>query len=277
MITSVSLGDTVLTNSKRALLSIKNLAFPEVSYTSAKRGGFIGQTIRGGNIVAPKFGMEWMIFGSSFSDLATERDTFLSLLGEVISAGGKTLKINKSNSVNIQTDIKRIGVTGDIAAEDGLSGTLLIDVEAEYPFLLSQTLNSEDSGIYSGGGMAIPMAIPMSMAEGGNNEMVLANAGTYKSYPVLTFYGPLNTPSITNLTTGETLNINYNIGASNYLVVDTLLRTALLYSGGVNMRQYLSGDFITLAKGNNILHLSAASYNTTGRVNVSWRDAYLGL
>jgi hypothetical protein len=278
MITSVYLGSTQLTSSKRFLQSIKNLVFPAISFTSGKRGGFTGQTIRGGNIIAHKFAMEWAIVGTSFSDLATERDNFLALLGEVISAGGKTLKINKSNSVGVQVDVKSISVTGDILPDDGNSGKILIDFESEYPLLSSQVLQSQDINIFTGGGMSIPMSIPLNFSVGGANDVTLVNNGSYQAYPVFTFYGPMQNPSLINLTTNKTLNILYTLSDSNsYIVVDTFLRTALLYPGGLNVRQYVTGDFFTIDKGNNLLHLSAAAYNSQGKVNVSWRDAYLGI
>jgi len=278
MITNVYLGSDQLNTDKRILQAIRNLTFPDITYQGAKRGGFSGQKLSIGKPRSYKFATEWALVGDTFSDLATQREDFLEILGKILEDGSKTFKINKANSVNIQIDVKTVKVTGDLSAEMPLASKLLIELEAEYPYLQDQTLQTTSINIFSGGGMSIPMGIPMSMGVGGTNEVTLTNNGNAVAYPVFQFYGPLNNPSLTNLTTGKTFGLTYNLtDSSQYIEVDTFNHTVVLYAGGVNVRAYASGDFWTLARGANIVHLSAATYNTQGKCTVKFRDHYLGI
>lgn len=278
MITSITQNTTALTNTKRFCIAIRGLTFPEMNYTKVKRGGFSGQKISPSKPNSFKFSSEWMIIGSSFSDLATQREDFIELLGDILKNESATWKINKANAVNVQVEVKGVNVTGDVQADDGSGSKMLVELLAEYPYLVSQSETSQDVFIFNGGGMSIPMRIPMSMAVGGANDVTLTNNGNADAYPVLTFYGPLTNPSVANITTNKTLSLNLTLNTSNdYVVVDTFLRTAVLYPSGSNARQYISGDFWTLDRGNNIIHLGNATYNNQGKCNVSFRDHYLGV
>lgn len=278
MIDTITLGSNQLHSTKVFLAKIANLTFPALQSSMAKKGGFSGVKLSISKFQSYKFMTEWMIIADDPSDLATQRETLVGLIGQILSTGSQTLKIDKANSVDVQIDVKSAMVKGDLSAVNYHHSALLIEFEAEYPFLQSQTLQSENINIYSGGGMPIPMAIPMSMAGGAINEVTLTNNGNYKAYPVFTFYGPLNNFSLANITTGESISLNYTLSTSaDYIVIDTFNRTALLYPGGTNVRQYVSGDFFTLATGDNLLHLANTSYNGQAYCKVEFRDHYLGI
>lgn len=282
MITDIFVDDVQLNNSRRYCRGIQNLSFPSLPSIAAGKASMEGQRLTVGKFTSYKFGMDWQLIGSSFSDLASQREEFEKILGSVIASGGKTLKISKSNGVGVQIEIKRTAVTGDITAEDGNGSAMMVECEAEYPFLMSQTLQSVDAHIFKGGGMRIPMSIPLNMSRGGSNTTVLSNNGTIYAYPVFTFSGPLENPTLFNVTTQKTLNISYKLNSvTDRIVVDTFLRTVLLYTGdartGVNLRGSVSGDFWTLQAGDNEVRLGNAAYNALGKCNISFRDHYLGI
>jgi phage-related protein len=278
MISNVYLGSDQLDTDKRVLQAIRNLTFPSISFQSVKKGGFPGQTISPGKPRTYKFSTEWAIVGDTFSDLATQRQSFVEILGKILEDETKTFKISKANGINVQIDVKSVQVTGDISANDPLKSNILIEFETEYPYLQSQTEQSVDTNIFTGGGMTIPMSIPMSMGVGGANEVTLTNNGNAPAYPVYTFNGPLLNPSLTNLTTGKTFNLTYNLSdSSRSIVVDTFNRTVVLNPGQTNLRNYASGDFWTLARGANVIHLSAGTYNAQGKCTIKFRNHYLGI
>ncbi|QQG43390.1 MAG: phage tail family protein [Candidatus Daviesbacteria bacterium] len=278
MIDAVFLAGIQLDNNKRFVTGIRNPTFPNISYTSAKKGGFVGQSVSVGNFSSYQIVMEWQIVGSSRSDLATQRDDFAKLLGAIIRNGTQSLRIDRSNGVDLQIDVNAVKITGDVQSDDTTSSKLLVEFATEYPFLQSITQQDEDVNIFTGGGMSIPMPIPMDMSVGGSNDVTIINGGTYSAYPRFEFFGPLQNPSLANITTGETLNLNMNLlTSSDSVVVDTFLRTAVLNPGGSNIRQFITGEFFTLEPGNNLLHLGAGAFNTQGKVMVTFRDHYLGI
>jgi hypothetical protein len=278
MITSITLGTTLLTNDNRFCTAVNTLSFPVISSSSAKKGGSAGSKIVQGKPEKLKFALEWMIIGSSISDLVTQREDFIELLGEILSTGEQTLKISKSNSVDVQIDVHSVTVSGDVKAEDKNATRMLVTFESEYPFLVSQTLYNQTINVINQGGMGIPIGIPMNMGVGGTGAATVTVGGNFEAYPVITFYGPLDNPSISNLTTGKTLNLNLVLSTANdYVVVDTFARTALLYSGATNARRYITGDFWTLAKGNNIINIGNPTYTSEGKAILLYRDHYLNL
>lgn len=278
MIDSVFLDTVQLTAPNRFVLSIRNGGFPDIDYSSVKKGGYTGRTISPGKFISYKFVIEWNIVGSSFSDLANQREAFISLLGNIVSAGGKRLKINKANGINVYIDIKGIDVLTDVSTSDPLNSRVLTEMEAEYPFLRSQTPSQTQVSIFSGGGMPIPMPIPMPMNAGGAGEAIILNNGNYEAYPIFTFTGPLSNPTLTNLTTGKTITLNFTLNTgSDIIEIDVFGRGAVFRPSGANARQYISGDFWTLAVGSNIVHLGNASFNPSGKCIVDYADTYLGI
>lgn len=278
MITAVYLDDDRLDSSKIFLQAVRNMTFPSIGSSSLGRGSFHGVKVIPSRFQSFKFATEWFIVGDDPEDLATQRETLVGLVGQIIKLGSRTFKINKNNDVDVQIVVKNASVAGDLKSENYHTCTMLISLEAEYPLFQSQELQSEDILIFTGGGMEIPMGIPMDMSGGATNEATLENNGNYDAFPVFTFYGPLENPSLSNLTTGETLNLNLTLLTSNdYVVVDTYSRTVMLYPSGNNARQYATGDFFTLQPGENVIHLSNSSYNGTAFCRVEFRDHYLGI
>lgn len=149
-------------------------------------------------------------------------------------------------------------------------------------YLESQELHSATIFIFSGGGMAIPMGIPMDMSVGGSSASSVVNAGDVESYPILTFYGEMEDPSLVNQTNGETISIAHDLESGERIVIDTERHTALFYSTpddpqGDNVVDEISGDWMKLDAGNNTLKLISAVSNNEGSVNIQWRDKYQGV
>lgn len=276
MISSITLGSTELTSSKRYCTGISNLAFPQISYTVRDKGGFLGRKVTSPLARSYKISTEWTLIGDNFSDLADEREEFAELLGSILSVGSRTLKITKSNSVTVQIDVKTVNVIGNLSAQDKTASFLLVELEAEYPFLMSSDEFIKEINIFSGGGMEVPMAVPMDMSTGGNSLVTVPNEGSYKAYPTITFYGIMENPTLTNETTGDSISLTHNLTASSqYITIDTFLRTVTDESGN-NLRGDFSGDFMTLATGDNEMKLSTSS-GTTGKCYIHYRYHYLGV
>ena len=276
MIISVFLGSVQLDTVDRALSSIRNLSFPFIQYSAIRKAGFAGQSISPSNFASYKFSLEFTIVGGTFADLATKRQQFVADLAQIITQGEQTLKINKSDGVNVQVAIKGIDIDADLDARDPVTSRFRIEMEAEYPFLQSQILKAFPANVFIGGGMSIPMGIPMDMSIGGQNEITIDNDGNADAFPIFEFTGPLTTPSLTNTTTDKVFNLSASLAsASDKIVVDTFLRTVVILPANSNGRRFASGDFWTVAPGNNLIRLGGSP--TTGFVTITFRDHYFGI
>ena len=278
MITDISLGGVSLTTTQWYCLGLSNPTFFAIQHSQSRRGNYPGVAIYAGKPLSYKFAGTWLIVGTTFSDLATQRENFRKLLSTILSNGSAVLTVTKSNGVILTSTVKSVKLSGDIKAEDKTATEILVEMESEYPFLLSQTVHNTTVNIFNGGGMAVPMAVPMDMSAGGSNEATINNAGEYLAYPTLEFYGPLINPTITNVTTGEQLSISYTLPTVNdKLTVDCYNRTAIVSPANTNARQYVSGSFLTLKPGDNKIRLGNGDTSQTGYANVIYNDHYMGI
>lgn len=271
------LYDTSLPSQKWLPISIDGLDFPTVVYSSKNKGGADGRIITLGGFGGHDIAMEWFIHGDTFSDFVTQRDNFVGVWGKIISDGAKYLKINRGNSKNIQLLIKAVKITGSVDAMSPVSCKILVTMETEYPFVVGQTLTQQEVMLFNGGGFSVPFEIPFSMAGGGEDEVTITNNGNAYAYPTLRIYGPLTNPVVTNETTGDVLSIATTIADGNYLEIDTFYRTALLYAGAINYRQYVSGNFVKLAVGENTVRLTGSADGANTKLVVEFRDHFLNI
>lgn len=125
------------------------------------------------------------------------------------------------------------------------------------------------------GGLAFPLAFPLSFGSATGGAVVVNNAGTYGSRPVVVFNGPLTNPKIERVTPTD-LFMLFNITLLNgdVLNVDFQAKTVLL--GGTATRYFTMDATSTwweVAPGSNQIQLSATS--GTGNAVVTFRSAWV--
>ena len=86
--------------------------------------------------------------------------------------------------------------------------------------------------------------------------------------PVWSVAGQSTNPSITNLTTNTEMSYNGTIAEGQTLVVDCLNQTAMI--GTADVSQFLSGDWLTLAVGDNQLRFETSSESDATSSTLSW-------
>ena len=168
--------------------------------------------------------------------------------------------------------------------------SLPVDVDYSYNFGKgSLEFYSADPRIYDEA--ASSLSIGLSGAQGGltfpltfnatfgtvaaPNTQVAVNAGTYNTKPVITIVGPVDTPTIQNVTQGSTLKMNLILAAGDTLTLDTDTRAVVL-NGTASRRSSLSTSSVwfDLSPGSNTLIFTAAA-PTAATAVLSWRNAYL--
>ena len=279
MITALTLGGFALTKDQWLLQTFKNGSFPATVYTRSKRGGKNGSKLITPTFSSYQFVADFLIVGTSFSDLALQRDAFLGIIGLVHSAGSQTLIATRSDGTSRQIDIKAVEVTGDISTDDGLSSLIEVTLEAEYPFLQSSSPKSQDVLLSNGGGMSVPMAVPLDLSHGHSSLVTIMNNGNYAAYPIFTFVGTLTNPTITNVNTSEALSLTYALATSgDSIIVDSFLGTVVIKPSGNVGRQYASGTFWVIQPGQTItVQLSTSVGGQAGKCTISFRDTYLNI
>lgn len=151
----------------------------------------------------------------------------------------------------------------------------VFELEAQDPALYSQTLTEQTISLPTGGGVALPTALPASLSAGTGGEATLTNAGDLESFPTVRFDGPLTNPTIFNLTLGITLQLSLTLLAGEYVTIDMRAKTITQGTSTNKMNTLASGsDFFWLKSGANTIKFSALA--GSGTAKVSFRSSWSG-
>lgn len=278
MINTITLGSVTLGtySSGYIIEKLKGFDFPEVNVDVSNRGQYHGARLNSYAYGERMYTINAKIYGDTASEFETRRQALQKALD--IHSGEQTMTFATRGGLSLQADVianAKFGVSYQKGSN--MWSDVIIQLVSQYPFILSQTLNSEEVTPFSGGGFGIPFGIVFSMGVGGSGVATVTNDGNGRAYPTITIQGPIENPSIQNTTTGETFSFIYTLSTStDSIIVDTYNRTAML-NGATNIKQYFSGDWLTLASGDNSIKLSGSSTNANTKATFSYRDHYLGI
>jgi len=103
------------------------------------------------------------------------------------------------------------------------------------------------------------------------------NYGDSPAYPIgITVTGPVNSPKITNTTTGEYIEVARNIGAGETLSIAYDKDTLIVTHQGVSVLNLVTATstYFKLRPGSNPIALSGSSISDGARAVVSFRDSW---
>lgn len=127
------------------------------------------------------------------------------------------------------------------------------------------------------GGTTWPVTWPLSWgtaAAGGTLNCV--NAGKATTFPVLTITGPIDNPTVQNVTTGQFITFAITLGSTDVLTVDMTNRVVQLNGGG-NLRGSVTNvpPWWGLIPGSNTVQFSANTTKTGSQLTVAWASAWV--
>lgn len=126
----------------------------------------------------------------------------------------------------------------------------------------------------TGGGFPVPLRVPFSLGPltpGG--QVTLTNTGTFETRPLVTFAGPVTSPALINLTTGQTVSwTGLVVPAGKSLVADFNARQSFV--GGAYRPADLASSWWVLPPGQSVI--AVAGQNDAGAsVSISWSPAWI--
>lgn len=276
MISHIYVNGIQVDNSKTFIKKIGNLASASVDFSNYQRGGASGQILSRPLYRGMSIPMQWFVKGDSVNDFITQRDRLIGYFQNLSSDTNytKTLGIELANGVVKEIDVLFTEVVSDLEPSDVIHDEFSMTAVSEKEHFTSRESKTSTLTLLSLGGMAIPMPIPMSMANAPTGEATqITNSGNATAYPTITIYGGFaNGFSIVNSTNGMQFDYNDDLGAGESLVIDFYNRTAIL-NGVSNVLSQVSGDWITLSPGTNSVYISGGA-NDTGYATVIHKDTY---
>lgn len=278
MLSQLSIGNITIGTYVSGYL-IKKLAgfdFPQVRVGVIDRGNYHGARFSNAYYGRRVMSVDGEIIGSSPEDYELKRRAMEEAL--CLYDGVKQLNITTKSGLLLKADVVvNSQFEAPYEAGKAIRGEFRIELVAPYPFLKSLDENNEEILILNSGGGAIPMAIPFSLALGSEVSEPIENLGNGHAFPTVRIHGTIENPSLINQTSGKTLSITYDLATDgDYIDLDFYNRTALL-NGTTNVMQYVSGEWWTLAPGENSIKLTVASAGSAAKAAFEWNDSYLGV
>lgn len=148
-----------------------------------------------------------------------------------------------------------------------------IDLFAGDPYLYSSDIFESILTKYVGGGFILPVTLPITF-DPGSSPTVVNNGGTVETYPTFTIDGAATNPVITNVDTGEKVELSpLSMSTGDILVIDMRNRTITLNGSSVLYLRSEDSDWFTLAVGSNRFRYDTDDVNDDGEATVSWQNA----
>lgn len=209
---------------------------------------------------------------------AAQRNTRQILLTRASDAmrGDAVLKWTPSGMSEQQIAVRRqqpLRVTG------GWQKQFQMQMVAEDPRIYSSALHTSTattSASTSTAGRTYPKVFPIPYsASAPLGQLLVTNAGSSTTYPLVRIYGPGNNPVISNFTTGQSIRLIYGIGAGDWLTLDMLNHTVLLNdsTSRYSAVDFTNSEWFGLLPGVNDLRIAFDTYIAGSSLQVNWRDA----
>lgn len=218
------------------------------------------------------------IIGSDYA-LEQARTAYMrmvhSMLGE--DGGGLVEWTPQGSSERLRLSGLQL-VDGGDPKRDGSSYVVQSIFSTEKPFAESASATTLDSAALTagGGGFTISLTVPVTFTASSGGDLVISNEGDWYSYPVLQMYGPLTTPVLTNLDTGQRLAWTGSIASGDYWEVDMFAKTVTLNGGTtkITTRDASQSDWFHCAMGDTNLALSGSGYSSQTLLRALMRNSW---
>ena len=235
--------------------------------------------------------------GFSGNDFLSARDITINLI--VLAGNGNSAKKN-ANLLKTALQYQQVGVTPlqfQLSPDDNLQVVygrvrgrqISIDTNFSLGFIVAQfKIHCPDPRVYDFAqqsllltpslpiGRTYPRTYPRVYGiSAGSNTGVVVNNGNVTTYPLITITGPAINPTIGNLSTGQTLNFNVTLSATDVLIIDLNARTITL--NGVPARNLLTGisQWFAAPVGNSSYYFTATGTSNTTTATIAWNSAYV--
>ncbi|MED1642263.1 phage tail family protein [Brevibacillus agri] len=150
------------------------------------------------------------------------------------------------------------------------------------PFWLDTFVTGREMS-YLAGGLSFPLRLGTNFSNRGF-QMNFINSGDVSTPINFKFFGPAENPTVTNVTTGEFVRVKRELQEGDYLEVDTTFgnkRVEIVREDGSRENAFhfidLASTFFSLVPGVNKLEYSSSDDSTRAKVQITYRNRYVGI
>lgn len=202
---------------------------------------------------------------------------------DILSDSGYVPYVFTEYQRNKQIFMKVLYVDVPENTRKGLVQPFRLVCKVKDPTIYGATLKTADTGAAAFGVASGTGVYPFtySIIYGASTSSVSVDAnniGDVPTYPVsINITGPVNTPKITNTTTGDYIEVSVNLAtSSNQLVIAYDKDSLTVELDGVSVLNQVTSasEFFKIPPGSNIFSLTGSSISNDARATVSFYDAW---
>jgi hypothetical protein len=280
MIKNIFIDGTQINSSKILLSKIDNIGSAEVEFNTYQRGGASGQILSYPLYKGMVVNMTFLVRGDGIDDFILQRERFTNYFSNRYDVNyyTKRLGFELNNGVVKEIDVVFSTIGSSIGSSNIDHCFITVTAVSEKEYFEDRTIKTGVINVYSGGGMSVPMPVPMDMTVspiGGST--VLVNSGNALCFPIMTIRGALATDfNIINDTVGKTITYDNAVLVNDRIVLDFYNRTAIKNSVSSVLGD-ISGDWFGLVPGTNQLRITSSGAFDDGRADVEFKNSYRNL
>lgn len=221
------------------------------------------------------------LLGTSEAALWAEYDAILKALWGGVSEE-RLLKWTRHDGTQLQS-LVTVGDAFDpvIRADDAgrlLAYQLVLDRQDPRNYGQTLAVAPGDPLTEAAGGVTYPATYDWKYTPSGAGEFQVINAGTVETPVLFRLHGYASSPTLLNVTTGQRISFTGEIGAGDYLEIDTFERSVLLNGSTdrTNLVDFAATDWRAgLAEsGTTTYRLLAANFDLSARGDALYRAAH---
>lgn len=276
----------------RSHLGNDGFGLPPVS-RKTERGPFQhGTTLKGMRLEPRTIQLVLLAYGASEDDYYQRRDE----LAYIFSPSDDPIKLRftlPSGAVRQIDCTYNGGLTLPSTDRYGHSQKVALSLVADDPTWYDPDGVTVSFGISAGGSsFNVPLAVSINVGSSVLDQSVAVTyGGSWDAYPIVTIYGPIANPVITNTTTGDTLDFTgHTIGAGDFYTVDTRYGSKRVYRNG-NLADNRISELTTASNlatfrvyrkrvvpgGVNTFRVTGTGANTTTQVYLAYNPRFLSV
>lgn len=252
-----------------------------------------GDTDVGRRLEPREFREIWLVIADTWADMYDSRDFLLNIFKPLESIV-VTFKWLLPNGKERRLDTFALGgLTMDQRVQDGpFQLDIVLDLRADDPTIYDPVLKTAIFRTAAISNLSFPVAFPVGFGSSIVNQGQTINyPGSWISFPIIKFTGPLDSPKIENtaLSPVEKLQIDASIPIGETWTIDLtpLKKTVTVDGTGVNKIGTLSDDSDlgtfrfevdpVVVDGDNVFQVTAGGSDVNSKVELRWTERYVGL
>ncbi|MDU4326683.1 MAG: phage tail family protein [Clostridium celatum] len=190
--------------------------------------------------------------------------------------------LNQKNLINLVVDIENLGEVECKVKKESITtddfGIMTVTLKMCDPYIYNKNYKELNLEKEIEGGWKFPTSAFTVPSSWMYTEKIIGNIGEAINegyvtvFPTFEIQGEGKSFKILNETTGEQLNLNFNLESGQTLFIDCNPNTRCVKVNGVSVISCKSGNYISLISGSNQLKVD---YEGECSVNVRWREVWI--